>query len=438
MKVHTPKAEAGPTNVPADIRCRSCGAQGLRMFLSLGDMPLTDAYVAPNRVDEPEPRFPLDVAFCSNCCLVQILRAVPPERIFPEYSYYSSVSQTLLEHSGAHAKELMSGRKLGPNSLVVEAASNDGYLLRSFVSDGIPVLGIDPAHGPAKAAEAIGVPTVQEFFTSGLAKRLLSHGTQADVVIANNVLAHTPDPNDFVAGISMILRDDGIAEIEMPYVGDLIDNLEFDTIYHEHVSYFSVTAARTLFARHGLSLNHLRHFPIHGGTFRYTIGKEKAVSDAVDALLAEDRAAGLTRFDHFRDFGQRVAQLQGQLRGLLRELKAAGKRIAAYGAAAKGTILLNSSGIGPDIIDFVADRSPYKLGKLMPGLRIPISPSERLLAEMPDYVLLLAWNIKEEIFDQEAEYLKRGGRMIVPIPRPVVFGRENVGLASNETPLTST
>jgi SAM-dependent methyltransferase len=389
-------------------------------------MPLTDAYVRLDSADAPEPRHPVDVAFCSNCSLVQILRTVPPEDLFRNYSYYSSISRTLLSHSRAHAERLIAEHRLGPKSLVVEIASNDGYLLQHFVKAGIPVLGIDPAIGPAKAAEAIGVRTLNEFFTSVLADQLRSAGRRADVILANNVLAHVPDPNDFVAGIATLLRDGGIAEVEAPYMKDLIDNLEFDTIYHEHLSYFSVTAARSLFERHGLSLNRLHHFAIHGGTFRFTLGKNPDVSAAVRALLLEDRAAGLTQFDYFRDFGRRVTWLQNQLRHLLQELKAAGKRIAAYGAAAKGTILLNSTGIGSDVIDFVVDRSPHKQGLLMPGVRIPISAPERLAQEMPDYVLILAWNLKEEILKQESAYLERGGRFIVPIPRPAVLGLESL------------
>ena len=412
-------------------RCRSCGAGGLRTFLSLGKMPLTDAYVQPERAHEPEARYPLDVAFCSKCSLVQILHVVAPEQIFLEYSYYSSVSRTLLDHSRLHAQELIARRHLGPDSLVVEIASNDGYLLQNFADAGIPVLGIDPAAGPARAAEAIGIPTLQEFFTSELAARLRSEGRQADVLLANNVLAHVPDPNDFVAGISILLREDGIAEVEAPYMKDLIDELQFDTIYHEHLSYFSVTAAKFLFERHGLSLNSLRHFPIHGGTFRFGLGRSVDVSDAVQALLIEDQAAGLTGFDYYRDFGRRVTRLQKQLRKLLLELRAAGKHIAGYGAAAKGTILLNSSGIGSDVIDFVADRSPHKQGRLMPGVGIAISPPERIMEEMPDYILLLAWNVKDEIIKQEAAYLERGGRFIVPIPRPVVLGAESLGEAPN-------
>jgi SAM-dependent methyltransferase len=411
--------------------CRSCGAGGLRTFLSLGRMPLTDAYVTADRIDQPEKRYPLDIAFCPACSMVQILQTVPPEEMFVEYFYYSSVSQTLLEHSRLHAEELIATRGLGPDSLVVEVASNDGYLLQNFVNAGIPVLGIDPAVGPAKAAEAAGVPTLREFFGADLAARLRAEGKRADVVLANNVLAHVPDPNGFVAGIATILAEDGIAEIEAPYMKDLVDNLEFDTIYHEHLSYFSVTAASHLFQRHGLSLNHIRHLPIHGGSFRFTLGKNGHVSDSVRSLLAEDEAAGLTEFEFYGDFGRRVRRVQGQLKDLLDALKGGWNRIAAYGAAAKGTILLNSSGIGADMIDFVADMSPHKQGMFLPGVRIPIAPPERILEEMPDYVLLLAWNYKDEIMRQESEYLQRGGKFIVPIPRPIVVGKRGVAQASN-------
>lgn len=418
-------------SIQAITNCRSCGAGGLRTFLSLGPMPLTDAYVTADRVNQPEERYPLDVAFCPTCSMVQILHTVPPEEMFLEYFYYSSFSQTLLEHSRLHAEELISTRGLGPDSLVVEVASNDGYLLQNFVKAGIPVLGIDPAEGPASAAEAAGVRTLREFFGPDLAARLRAEGKRADVVLANNVLAHVPDPNGFVAGIATLLADDGIAEIEAPYMKDLVDNLEFDTIYNEHLSYFSATAACRLFKRHGLSLNNLRHLPIHGGSFRFTLGKKPQVSENVRSLLAEDKAAGLTKFEFYRDFGHRVRRLQGQLKDLLDALKGGGNRIAAYGAAAKGTVLLNSSGIGADMIDFVADVSPHKQGMFLPGVRIPISPPERLLEDMPEYVLLLAWNVKDEIMRQQSEYLERGGQFIVPIPRPIVVGRRGVAAGSN-------
>jgi SAM-dependent methyltransferase len=408
---------SGPT-------CRSCGEGTLYEFLSLGSTPLTDAYVDPKRSDEPEPRYPLDVAFCPSCTLMQLGHPAPTEAIFRDYSYYSSVSETLLVHSAEHARELIATRDLGPRSLVIELASNDGYLLRNFVERGIPVLGIDPALGPAEAAETIGVPTLREFFGVPLASRLRSEEKHADVVIANNVLAHVPDLNGFVEGIETILADEGIAEIEVPYVRDLVEGLEFDTIYHEHLCYFSVTALDALFNRHGLSLNRVQRFPIHGGSLRLTVGRHSEERDTVRAYLAEEAAAGLDGFDYYRGFGDRVVEVQASLREMLGRLRGQRKRIAAYGAAAKGTILLNSSGIGAELIAFVADKSPHKQGKLLPGVRIPIVAPERLLEEMPDYVLLLAWNFQDEIMREQRAYLEAGGRFIIPIPRPVEVGRE--------------
>ena len=409
-----------------ETRCRSCGAGNLLRFLSLGDMPLTDAYVEPGRADEPEPRYPLDVAFCPSCALVQLQYAVPAEAIFRDYSYYSSFSPTLLDHSRKHARELIGSRELGSDSLVVELASNDGYLLRTFVEEGIPVLGIDPAVGPADVAEAIGVPTLREFFGVDLASRLTSEGKRADVVIANNVLAHVPDLNGFVKGIATILAEDGIAEIEVPYVRELIERLEFDTIYHEHLCYFSLTALQALFDRHGLSLDRVRLLPIHGGSLRLTVGRRSGQANHVRVYLDAEAAEGLDRFHHYEVFRDRVEGLQASLREMLQRLRRSGKRIAAYGAAAKGTILLNSSGIGTDLISFVADKSPHKQGKLMPGVGIPIVEPERILDEMPDHVLLLAWNLQDEIIREQRAYLEAGGTFIVPIPHPVEVGRDAI------------
>ena len=406
------------------MTCRSCGVDNMLRFLSLGATPLTDAYIPLDRADEPEARYPLDVAFCPSCTLVQLLYTVPPEAIFRDYSYFSSFSETLLVHSREHARELIASRGLGPDSLVVELASNDGYLLRNFAGEDIPVLGIDPALGPADAAEAIGVPTLREFFGVELASRLRSEGKRADVVIANNVLAHVPDLNGFVESIATILADDGIAEIEVPYVREMIEGLEFDTIYHEHLCYFSVTALDALFDRHGLSLNRVQRFPIHGGTLRLTVGRRPQERDTVRAHLEAEVAAGLDGFDFYRGFGDRVVALQESLREMLERFREQGERIAAYGAAAKGTVLLNSSGIGADLISFVADKSPHKQGKLMPGVGIPIVPPERVLDEMPDHVLLLAWNFRDEIVQEQRPYLEAGGRFIVPIPSLVEVGEE--------------
>jgi SAM-dependent methyltransferase len=406
--------------------CRSCKERALLEFLSLGTIPLTDAYVPPTLVDEPEPRYPLDLAFCPRCGLVQILFTVPAEEVFERYSYYSSFSETLLSHSREHVRQMIAERHLGPDSLVIELASNDGYLLRNFVAQGIPVLGIDPALGPADAAEAIGVPTLREFFGAEVAARLKAQGEVADVVIANNVLAHVANLNGFVEGIAIILAEEGVAEIEVPYVRDLIDRLEFDTIYHEHLCYFSITALDTLFRRHGLWLERVQAIPIHGGSLRLTVGRHPDERTSVTAYLEQEEADGLNRIDYYREFAARVAEVQRGLRTKLTKLRSGGSRIAAYGAAAKGTVLLNSSGIGSDLIDFVADKSPHKQGKFMPGVGIPIVPPERLLQESPDYALLLVWNLREEVMREQRAYLEAGGRFIIPIPVQIEVGKEDL------------
>ena len=406
--------------------CRSCASGGLLGFLSLGPTPLTDAYVPPERAGQPERRYPLDVAFCPNCTLVQIPAVVPPEAIFERYTYFSSFSDTLLSHSQEHVRQLIADRGLGSDDLVVEVASNDGYLLRYFVAQGIPVLGIDPARGPADAAEAVGVPTLREFFGIDLASRLRSDGKAADVLIANNVVAHVPDLNGFVEGIATILSSDGVCEIEVPYVRELIERLEFDTIYHEHLCYFSVTALDALFSRHGLSIDAVQLLPIHGGSLRSTIKRNGQRGPSVQHYLDEEADHGMHRFDYYARFAERVTQVQGDLREMLLRLHRQGKTVAAYGAAAKGTILLNSSGIGSDLIAFVADTNPHKQGKLMPGVGIPIVAPERILESMPEYVVLLAWNIKDEILRKQRAYLESGGRFIIPIPSPVEVGLTEV------------
>jgi SAM-dependent methyltransferase len=404
------------------VRCRSCGSERLEIFLRLGDLPLPDALLRAEQLDQPEPRFPLDAAFCEECSLVQILAAVPPERLFVEnYLYFSSFSEDWLRHTREHAETLVESRRLDAASLVVEVASNDGYLLRNFVAQGIPVLGIDPAPAQAAAAEEAGVPTLQAFFGAELAQRLRDEGKRADVLIANNVLAHTPVPNDLVAGMAVLLADDGVATIENTYVRDLIDNCAFDTIYHEHFSYLSCTAVDALVRRHGLFLNRVEHFPaIQGGALRWHVAPRGEPDGSAEEYLEAERASGLTGAGYYRRFGERVDRIAGELLGLLRGLRAEGRTIAAYGAAAKGTILLNYVGIEESLVSFVVDRNPHKQGLFMPGVHLPIRPPEALLEEMPDYLLLLAWNYRDEIIRQQDEYRRRGGTFIVPLPEPQV------------------
>ncbi|MGE3619296.1 MAG: class I SAM-dependent methyltransferase [Acidimicrobiia bacterium] len=405
-----------------DGSCRSCGAPGLRTFLSLGKTPLADALVRPEDVEGPEARFPLDVAFCPSCSLVQILEEVPPEQLFVDnYLYFSSFSDELLRHSREHALNLVAKRALGPESLVVELASNDGYLLKNFVEAGVPVLGVDPAPDQARAANEAGVPTLQEFFGPELARRIRDEHGPADVIIANNVMAHVPDLNGFVEGMRILVADDGLITVENPYVRDLIEHAEFDTVYHEHFCYYSCTAVDALARRHGLFLNHVEYFPkLHGGTLRWHLGPTEAPTAVALEFLQQERQGGLTSFAHYESFGARVAEIKSDLVARLRLLRSEGATIAAYGAAAKGSTLLNYMGIDTELVDFVVDRNVHKQGRLMPGVHIPIRDTSALLEEQPDYVLLLAWNFKDEILAQQAEYRARGGRFIVPIPRPEV------------------
>ena len=414
----TPTLEPNRT----DAHCRSCGSQNLSIFLSLGDLPLSDGLLEARQLVDNEPRYPLDVAFCSSCSLVQILETVPPEELFgADYPYFSSFTDTLLRHSEANVTERINERKLNGSSLVVELASNDGYLLQYYQAKGVPVLGIDPAPGPVAAARKKGIDTLEAFFGIALAKKLAAEGAQADVIHANNVLAHVADTNGFVAGIAALLKNDGVAVIECPYVKDLIEHGEFDTIYHEHLCYFSVTALSALFNRHGLYITRVVPLSIHGGSLRVFVEKKNAPEQSVRDYLATEKKLGLDRIDYYADFSNRVNQIRTELNGLLQGLKDRKARIVGYGAAAKGTIMLNYVGIGQETLDFVVDRNTHKQGRYIPGVRLPIAAPERVLAEQPDYVLILPWNFKDEIMAQQAEYRRRGGKFIVPVPRPTII-----------------
>ena len=401
--------------------CRSCHGSKLDTFLDLGSTPLADRLLAEPSPREPEPTYPLELALCGDCALVQILETVSSEVLFQEdYPYFSSFSPALLRHSEANVRELIEKRGLGAGSFVVEPASNDGYLLKNYVERGIPVLGIDPADGPVAAAIAQGVPTLGTFLTLDLAETLAADGKQADVLHANNVLAHVADTNGFVAAIGRLLKKGGVAVIEVPYVKELISRCEFDTIYHEHLCYFSLIALDKLFARHGLWINDVRELAIHGGSLRLYVGHSPGRSERVVEMLASEQDSGMASIDFYRDFQARVDEVAISLRALLGSLKSDGKRISAYGASAKGATLINYVGIGPDLIDFVVDRNTHKHGKCMPGMHVPIFPTDRVSSDPPDFLLLLAWNFAEEIMEQQAEFRARGGKFIIPVPTPTI------------------
>ena len=406
-----------PEEAAGRLRCRSCGHDDLMQVLDLGRLPLANALLLAEQLHEPEDRFPLELLFCPQCALVQIGETVPPERLFYDYAYASSFSDTMVEHARLLVEALIGSRGLGSASLVVEIASNDGYLLQFYKTRGIPVLGIEPAANIAALATAKGIPTLIEFFDQELALRLATQGRRADVIHAHNVFAHVPDPNRFVAGIAALLEQGGVAIIEVPYVRDLIDRLEFDTIYHEHFSYYSVSAVAGLCARHGLVMADVEHVPIHGGSLRLFITHAgEPISPRVVDLLSAEKSAGLLGFDYYRDFGRQVAALKEELLALLWRLKGERRSIAAYGASAKGSTLMNAFGVDARLIDFVVDRSSLKQGRFTPGNRLPILPPEALLERRPDYVLLLTWNFANEILTQQREFRRLGGKFIVPVP----------------------
>jgi SAM-dependent methyltransferase len=401
--------------------CRLCQSTEVEMFLDLGKTPLANSLLRQEDLDKPEQTFPLQLAFCKRCSLVQILETVPPAEMFSEYLYFSSFSTTMLEHARVLAERTIAAETLRPRDLVVEIASNDGYLLQWYLQAGVPVLGVEPARNVAAAALAKGIATHVDFFGRDVARALRAAHQPAKVIHANNVLAHVPALNDVVQGMADLLASDGVVIVEAPYLKHLIDKTEFDTIYHEHLCYFSLTALDRLFRDHDLTIEDVEVLPIHGGSLRISARHRDAAHrrPSVERLLEEERGWVLDA-EFYGRFSGRVESLGRELIGLLQALRADGKRICAYGAAAKGSTLLNVFGIGSSLLDFVVDRSPHKQGRYMPGVHLPIFAPEKLLAARPDHVLLLTWNHADEILAQQAEYRRLGGRFIIPVPVPSI------------------
>lgn len=405
----------------AGARCRSCGA-GLHFTLvDLGMSPLCESYVTKERLNRVESFYPLHVYVCDCCFLAQLEQYVAAEDIFSEYAYFSSYAASWVEHARRYVETVTNRFSLGPRSQVVEVASNDGYLLQHFLPLGVPILGIEPAANVAQAATAKGIPTLVKFFNTQTARELVEQGTRADLLIGNNVLAQVPDVNDFVAGLKILLAPAGVITLEFPHLLELIRQNQFDTIYHEHFSYFSFLAAERIFARHGIVLFDVELLPTHGGSLRvYGRHREdstKPVTAAVLALEATEQEAGLERLGTYSRFGEQVKETKRQLLDFLISARRAGKQVVGYGAPGKGNTLLNYCGIRNDFLDYTVDRNPYKQGKFLPGTHIPIFHPDKIRDTKPDYVLILPWNLKDEIVEQLAYIRTWGGNFVVPIPR---------------------
>ena len=405
--------------------CRLCGAPLSHTFLDLGVSPLANSYLKAEQLAQPEVFYPLHARICDRCFLVQVDAFEPPENIFSDYLYFSSYSQSWLRHAEDYVAMITSRLRLNGASQVVEVGSNDGYLLQYFVQRGIPVLGIDPAENVARKAREKGVPTVARFFGAETARQLSAEGKQADLVVGNNVLAHTPALNDFVAGLKLLLKQAGVITMEFPHLLRLIQDNQLDTIYHEHFSYFSFRTVRELFARHGLTIFDVEQLTTHGGSLRiyarHAADGAKAVMPSVDALLAAETSAGLGDLATYTSFPQKAHATKFGLLSFLTRAKCEGKRIVGYGAPAKGNTLLNFCGIRTDFLDYTVDASPYKQGTFLPGSHIPVYPPARIAETRPDYVLILPWNLRDELVAQLAHVQEWGGKLVVPIPRVEVI-----------------
>jgi C-methyltransferase C-terminal domain/Putative zinc binding domain/Methyltransferase domain len=405
--------------------CRFCAAPLSVSLVDLGMSPLCESYLAADQINTMEPFYPLHVFVCSQCFLAQLEEYVRPEHIFTEYAYFSSYSNSWLKHSKKYTDMMMQRFSLGPKSLVTELASNDGYLLQYFVEKRIPVLGIEPAANVAKVAVDKGVPTLVEFFGVELAGKLVAAGQRPDLLLGNNVLAQVPDLNDFVEGMKILLKPGGVITMEFPHLLRLMDETQFDTIYHEHFSYFSFLTTERIFAAHGLTFFDVEELQTHGGSLRiyarHAEDSTKPPTVAVEELRRREENAGLNRVDRYAAFEESVKETKRKLLDLLIRAKREGKKVVGYGAPGKGNTLLNYCGIRTDMLDFTVDRNPYKHGRFLPGTHIPIFPPEQILAAKPDYVVILPWNLKDEIMDQLSYIREWGGKFVVPIPQATVY-----------------
>ena len=405
--------------------CLFCGTPLEHTFVDLGKSPLCESYLAAHQLDQMEPFYPLHVYVCGTCFLVQLKEYVSGEEIFTEYAYFSSYSDSWLAHARRYTEQMIMQLGLSGESHVIEVASNDGYLLQYFVERGIPALGVEPAANVARVAVDKGVPTLVKFFGRETARQLAAQGKQADLLLGNNVLAQVPDVNDFVAGLKIALKPRGVITIEFPHLMQLVANNQFDTIYHEHFSYFSWVSAERIFAAHGLVLFDVEELPTHGGSLRiyarHAEDRTKPVTERARALNAREVEAGLLSLDYYRSFARQVEATKRDLLEFLVEARRAGKRVVGYGAPGKGNTLLNYCGIRTDFLDFTVDRSPYKQGKFLPGTQIPIRHPDAIRETQPDYVLILPWNLRDEIAAQLAYVREWGGRLVVPIPRVEVI-----------------
>jgi SAM-dependent methyltransferase len=413
------------SDVASQALCRSCGAKLTHTFVDLGMSPLCESYVNREGLNQMEAFYPLHVFVCHHCFLVQLEEYVAPEDIFSEYAYFSSYSDSWLEHARSYTDMIVERLSLNRQSQVLELASNDGYLLQYFVKKGIPALGVEPAANVAAVAEEKGVKTLVRFFGENTAKELISEFDKFDLIIGNNVLAQVPDVNDFVAGMKLVLKPKGVITLEFPHLMQLMKQNQFDTIYHEHFSYFSLIAVKQLFAKHDLQVFDVEELPTHGGSLRvyacHRADKSKAASERQTELSDREDYAGFNRLEHYQMFGEQVKETKRKLLEFLIRVKRDGKSVAGYGAPGKGNTLLNYCGIRTDFIDYTVDRNPYKQGKFLPGTHIPIYGPEKIEETKPDYVLILPWNFRDEIMGQMTSIRDWGGRFVVPIPEVTVY-----------------